>query len=41
VGGGWVACMLDQMEALASIPVSEEYQLHVKALLVLLFLYFA
>jgi hypothetical protein len=35
---GWVACMLDQTEPLASVPVGEGYQLLVKALLVLLFL---
>jgi hypothetical protein len=39
MGGGCVACMLDRTEALASVPISEECQLHVKALLVLPFLY--
>jgi hypothetical protein len=39
MGGGWVACMLDRMEALASVPIGKGYQLPIKALLILLFLY--
>jgi hypothetical protein len=39
MGEGWVACMLDQTEALASVPVGKEYQIRVEALLVLPFLY--
>jgi hypothetical protein len=38
VSGGWVAYMLDRMEALSSVPVSEECQLPAEALLALLFL---
>jgi hypothetical protein len=38
VGEGWVSGMLDETEALASIPTSKEYRLPAKALPLLLFL---
>jgi hypothetical protein len=39
VGWGWIACMIDRTETLASILVGKECELPARALLVLLFLY--
>jgi hypothetical protein len=39
VGGGWVTYILDQTEALVSVPTGKEYRLPAGPLVVLLFLY--